>query len=44
MEEPEAKQKIKELKTGYKKGIIRIWQKMAEYQPISLTKAMQYKT
>ena len=26
------------IKTGYKKGIIRIWQKMAEYQPISQIK------
>ena len=26
------------MKTGYKEGVIRIWSKMAEYQPISLIK------
>ena len=28
------------LKTGYKKGIIRIWQKMGEYSPISKIKQL----
>ena len=30
-EHTEAKQKPVTIKTGYKEGIIRIWQKMAEY-------------
>jgi len=35
METQVAKDMKLKLKAGYKKGIIRIWQKMAEYQPIS---------
>jgi len=31
MQNEEAKNMGLKLKTGYKKGIIRIWQKMAEY-------------
>jgi len=31
------------VKTGYKKGIIRIWQKMAEYEPRSAIKAIYQK-
>jgi len=32
IDEKEAKEEAFKIKMGYKKGIIRIWQKMAEYQ------------
>ena len=41
MEHQEAKDKSFKMKTGFKEGIIRIWQKIAEYQEISIIKTMQ---
>ena len=35
MKHSQAKDQNFTLKTGYKKGIIRIWQKMEEYSPFS---------
>ena len=44
MRDQEATDKQLSIKTGFKSGIIRIWQKMSEYQPISRIKAYHLKT
>lgn len=41
MHEPAATENELRLKAGYKGGVIRIWQKMAEYDRVSSIKALQ---
>jgi len=43
MEEKEAKNNGLAIKSGYKKGVVRIWQKMASYENISAIKLIEHK-
>ena len=43
MLQPLAQQLGLTAKVGFKAGVVRIWQKMAEYEPISPLKALQHR-